>query len=58
MLLQKSHVPAALRSTLRLVLRALVEVAEPTEILSRHVEKEDVDLMLSDAHLLVLPQSI
>jgi len=56
--LQKPHAPTALRSTLRLVFRALIEVAESTEILSRQVEQEDVNLMVSDAHLLVLPKSI
>jgi hypothetical protein len=55
MLPQKWHESTALRPTLRLVFRALIEVAEPTEILSRHVEQEDVDLMVSDAYLLVLP---
>ena len=58
MLLQKRHLAAAVRSALRLVLRALIEVAEAPDVLTGRVEQEDVDLMVGDAHVIVVPESI
>jgi hypothetical protein len=56
--LQKRHLAAAVRLALRLVLRALIEVAEAPEVLTGRVEQEDVDLMVGDTHVLVVPESI
>jgi hypothetical protein len=58
MLFQKQHLAAAVRSALRLVLRTLIEVAEAAEVLTGRVEQEDVDLMVGDAHIVVVPVSI
>jgi hypothetical protein len=58
MLLQKRHLAAAVRSALWLVLRALIEVAEAPEVVTGRVEQEDIDLMVGDAHLVVVPESI
>ena len=52
----KGNVAAVHGAALRLVLRALIEPAEPAAICAGSVEKEDVDLMVSNADLLVLPE--
>jgi hypothetical protein len=58
MLLQKRHATATLGSTLWLVLRALIEVAQAPEVFPGRVEQEDVDLMVGDAHFDVVPEPI
>ena len=56
MLPQKRDAAAALGATLRFVFGALIEVAQPAEILALGVEKEDINLMVSNADLVLLPQ--
>ena len=58
MLLEKRHVSASLYLTFRLVFRTLIEVAEATDVLSRCVQQEDVNLMMRDAELLLMPESL
>jgi hypothetical protein len=57
-LTQKGDPAAVHGATVRLVLRALVEAAEPAEIPPGRVEKEHIDLMVSDAGLLLFPELI
>jgi hypothetical protein len=56
MLLQERHLAAAFCLALRLMFRALIEVAESPLVLARRVEKEDVNLMMSDPYRLLLPE--
>ena len=58
MLAEKRGVPATLSTTLWLVFRALAEVAQASEIPAGRVQQEGVDLVVSDADLLVVPESI
>ena len=38
--------------------RTLIESAEATDVLSLRVQQEDVDLMMRDADLLLMPESL
>ena len=58
MLLEKRHFSASLHLTFRLVFRTVIEVAEATDVLSRCVQQEDVNLMMRDAELLLMPESL
>ena len=58
MLPKKCHLTTAFGAALRLVFRALIEAAQATEVLVSRVEQEHVDLMVSDAHLLLVPESV
>jgi hypothetical protein len=57
-LLEKWHVPASRCATFRLMFRTLIEPAEATDILSPCVQHEDVNLMIRDAELLLMPESL
>src|SRR5688572_9859992 len=57
-LLEKGEIAATVHATLRLVFRALIEAAQATDVLVSRVEQEHVDLMVSDAHLLLVPESV
>ena len=57
-LLEKWHFPASGYSTFGFMLRTFIEVAEPPDVGSRRIEEKDVDLMMRDTELLVLPQPL
>jgi len=57
-LLEKGHVSASRCATLRLVFRTLIESAEATDVLPLCVQQEDVNLMMRDAELLLMPESL
>jgi hypothetical protein len=57
-LTQKRDTPAVRGATIGLVFRTLVEAAETAEICARPVDKKHIDLMVSDAHLLVVPERV
>ncbi len=57
-LLEKRHVSASRCATFRLVFRTLIESAEATDVLSLCVQQEDVNLMMRDAELLLMPESL
>ena len=58
MLLEKRHVSASRCATFRLVFRTLIESAEATDVLSLWVQQEDVNLMMRDSELLLMPESL
>jgi hypothetical protein len=57
-LLEKGEFAATVHAALRLVFRALIEAAKATEVPVSRIKEEDVDLMVSDAHFLVVPESV
>ena len=57
-LLEKGEFTAIVHAALRLVFRALIEAAKLTKVPVSRIKEEDVDLMVSDAHFLVVPESV
>ena len=57
MLPKKCHLTTAFGAALRLVFRALIEVAKATEVFVSRVKEKDVDLMVSDSCLPLVPES-
>src|SRR5262245_49453813 len=57
-LVEKRQFAASRNATVWLVFRTLIEVAEATDVRSRCVQQEDVNLMMRDAELLFIPESL